>query len=428
MVQAICMIVPLLQRSGAVTIHQLHTTAMTGTMDISDIYRQQRMHYKDVMMINNEGVALLQNGNLERAFSTFQGGIMQSLQLLLSTRAAIRVLHNTSSNNNHGFIGYPHYNSNAQTSATGRNIRDCSSYHQYSVFYPHHDMRSDQNGRLVSPLRRNVDRPNRGDVQQQECYEWLDMLYASILTSSSPSVQLQMPIHQQTKMQCTTPSGNTGGAHTAATSPGRRSFCFGPALKGLATENCYIHDRPFLFPDDFIDERCGARHDSTGLIDTHEIIRAMTIPLINFALTHHYQGKIYGHSKSYRKAIELYYLLWSISQSWGIVFSPIYSINHRWYMTIQCIFLNNLVHVHDELENFVESKICVTCLYDLIVWKLSQQRQSDDILNGCASEINPTPQITYERINRISYLEQNEFDKILENIMYFEMPVTARAA
>ena len=97
-------------------------------------------------------------------------------------------------------------------------------------------------------------------------------------------------------------------------------------------------------------------------------------------------------------------------------------------MTIQCIFLNNLVHVHDELENFVESKICVTCLYDLIVWKLSQQRQSDDILNGCASEINPTPQITYERINRISYLEQNEFDKILENIMYFEMPVTARAA
>jgi hypothetical protein len=43
------------------------------------------------------------------------------------------------------------------------------------------------------------------------------------------------------------------------------------------------------------------------------------------------------------------------------------------YRRTKSILLNNLVHVHNELENYFESQFCITCLYDLIAWKSSQQ-------------------------------------------------------
>lgn len=122
-------------------------------------------------------------------------------------------------------------------------------------------------------------------------------------------------------------------------------------------------------------------------------------------------------------------------------------MNDRWYTTMQCVLLNNLVHLHNELENYFESKICITCLYDLIVWKSSQQgtsvndaMENDEYSGDTSTEGSTTGRrnsslnneniiaITYERINRMSFLQQMDFDQIMANIIYYQTPDTARAA
>ena len=408
-----------------------------------DIYQQQRMHYRNFMKINNKGVQQLYNGNVDGAILTFQDGTILARNLLLHTRATI--LRNMTCNVNPQKMDQSFWPVNAPMSFNDRSIGSCTAYNPTMV--------NSNSVRLLSTCR-VVDRQSQQYVQQQQHYDWIDMLFsvvesASSSTSSSSLLLLGRGYVEKSSRSNTMEQTFTGDATTSA---GIEHFRMGAPLNGLKADNYYVHDRAFLFSDNFIDQRCCPTDianssicldDSSAPIDTEEIIRATTLLIVNFALTYHCQGKMYGHAKSYTKAIEMYYLLWTISQSSCIASGSTYNMKDRWNTTIQCILLNNLVHVHNELENYFESKICITCLYDLIVWKSSQQGTSVNdtmdedecstiALSEEGSRRGTSPEnniaITYERINRMSFLEQNEFDQIMANVIYYQTPETARAA
>lgn len=391
-----------------------------------DIYHQQRMQYKNVMMLNNEGVRLLYNGNIERAISTFQEGTNMARNLLLSTRATILC----SSHGNDSYIDHQHRHPFTPISVTDGSMDNDNSYHQIATNRNHDSIRSDYNGRLAS-IHRIVDRQSRHYVQQQENYEWLDMLCSIISSTSSSSLSVRGSMPMPSPHMKSLDRHRTHDVQSTS-SAGIQQCCMGTPLDGWNTDMYYVHDRPFLFPHSFIEQRCCrthcSPHDLTRPIDSAEIIRAMTVLIVNFALVYHYHGKKCGQSKSYSKAIEIYYLLWTISQNSNNL-GQIYSMKDRWYATMQCILLNNLVQVHNELENYVESKICITCLYDLIVWRSSQPDKNMDDTNIWTNiDEENNVDITYERIHRMSYLKQHEFDQIMANIIYYRTPETALAA
>jgi hypothetical protein len=403
-------------------------TMETGTIDM---YQQQRLHYRRILMINNEGVQLLYNGNIEGAISTFRDGIILARNLLLYTRATI--LRNTNCNINSVYMDHPSRHVHTPLLVMNENIEN------YTALNSNISNLSDYNGR------------SQHYVQQQQNLEWLDTL-CTVITSasySSSSGQVYMPIHPHMKSRAMQQTFDADSATSAEILQ-----CFmGTPLIGLKADNYYVYDRPFLFSDDYKEQRCcltntvnasNCRYDVTAPINTEEIIRSTTVLIVNFALSYHCQGKMYGYAKSYTNAIEMYYLLWRISQSSCTALEPIYSVKDRWYTTMLSVLLNNLVHVHNELENYFESKICITCLYDIIVWKSSQQgrrishtMESDEYsidmsIEGSGRRTSVYSEnvitITYERINRMSLLQKNEFDQIMANIIYYRTPDTARAA
>jgi hypothetical protein len=419
-----------------------HTSPITMATGTIDMYQQQRMHYRKVMMINNEGVQLLYNGNIEGAISTFRDGIILARNLLLYTRATI--LRNTNCNINSVNVDHPPRHVHTPLLVMNGNIEN------YTALSSNISDLADYNGRLISTCR-IVDRQSQHYVQQQQNLEWLDMLCTVIASASLSSSfrQVYMPLLPRMKSRTMQQTYDADSAISAEILQCR----MGTSLIGLKADNYYIHDRPFLFSDDYIEQRCcptnavkssNCRHDVSTPINTEEIIRTTTVLIVNIAMTYHCQGKMYGSDKSYTNAIEMYYLLWTVSQSSCTAVGPIYSMKDRWYTTIQSVLLNNLVHVHNELENYLESKICITCLYDLIVWKSSQQGgiandtvENDEYSIGTSTEDGDNSSsfsnendvgITYERINRMSLLQKNEFDQIMANIIYYRTPDTARAA
>jgi hypothetical protein len=182
----------------------------------------------------------------------------------------------------------------------------------------------------------------------------------------------------------------------------------GKNLARLNDGNYYIYDCPFEFSSNFSDMIHHSLSDDTSAIISIIIIS------FNFALTCHQNGKVYGRTQSYLAASELYYLVWSVSQQCCQNQEQL-----KWHTMIQCLVLNNLVHLHYELNEFVESEICMTCLRELLV--------SYPSYDDC-NPVSPVWIMTTNEYISSSTLFRHVFEQIQLNLIYFCVPTTARAA
>jgi hypothetical protein len=179
------------------------------------------------------------------------------------------------------------------------------------------------------------------------------------------------------------------------------------SLTGLNDGNYYVYDHPLVFQD--------VMEDGDHIYDVKSALLCIIVISFNFALACHHAGKAFGQTQRYMAAAELYYMVWSVSRE-CCRFSEIWDEDQfQWHAKVQYVVLNNLVHVHDELNQFFESELCMTSLRECILAHM-------DPVYGCLG------MPTWNGNVFSSFVSPYEFEKFKLNLLYFHKPNTARAA
>lgn len=183
------------------------------------------------------------------------------------------------------------------------------------------------------------------------------------------------------------------------------------SLAGLNDGSYYVYDHPLVFQD--------VMKDGNHIHDIKSALLCVIVISFNFALACHHAGKAYGQTQRYIAAEELYYMAWSVSRE-CCRFSEMWEDNERqWHSKVQYVVLNNLVHVHDELNQFAESELCMASLRECIL-------QHMDPVFGCLAGSQWMPDWSGDTFS--SFVSPYEFEKFKLNLLYFHKPNTARAA
>jgi hypothetical protein len=371
---------------------------------------QRNALYKDIMMCNNDGVQQLYDNDITNALSSFQYATLQVRNLL-------------------------HILNTIQNSKQEGCMRSAATY--FAMTDEYHSMLYN-----ITPSKHYV-----GD--DKLCYD-------ADTTDSCMEEELSSSHVQATRVELCSPH---------------------KPLIGLQDDNYYLHDRPLVFNDDSIGHLI--RMDITE--EMNEVFRGMIVITFNFALSCHLYAKQYGNTQSYHAAMDLYYLAWTISQNL-LQNNKISSSNNdyidmsdesiadyqrhlTWHVTIQCMTLNNLIHVHDEFSEFEEIRVCMKFLCELVFWNtrqslcaaeemknnedaawlLDDDDDLDNIDNGYVVHDTDTRR-KYNNNNNNTFVEgegtvssstsspapffqmPEEWEQFLLNIIYFHTPETARAA
>ena len=127
------------------------------------------------------------------------------------------------------------------------------------------------------------------------------------------------------------------------------------------------------------------------------VATASTYIIFNFALTCHVVGKQTGRERYMIRAMRLYELTLKVlhtAQSSSDC-SP-----HEMHSVLKCLALNNLAQIHYELCDYRSSQLCHDSLYTLL--------------------------ITIKHMD--TYLDENEIEDIMLNLVYVKSPTVAKAA
>lgn len=183
------------------------------------------------------------------------------------------------------------------------------------------------------------------------------------------------------------------------------------SLNGLNDGNYYIYDHALVFDD--------VMKDDDQVYDVKSALLCIIVISFNFALACHQSGKAFGQTQRYIAAAELYYMVWSVSRE-CCRFSDMWDDDQfHWHAKVQYVVLNNLVHVHDELNQFAESELCMTSLRECILAHM-------DPVYGSLLGSQGMPSLSDDVFS--SFVSPYEFEKFKLNLLYFHKPNTARAA
>ena len=185
------------------------------------------------------------------------------------------------------------------------------------------------------------------------------------------------------------------------------------SLTGLNDGNYYVYDHPLVFQDMM---SC----DGSFVYDDQSAFLITIVVSFNFALSCHHAGKAFGQTQRYMAAAELYYLVWTVLQECCLL-PDMWDIDlYHWHSKLQYVVLNNLVHVHDELNEFAQSEMCMANLRECILDEMKQTLGQ--------YQMGPHPTSTIRRDGTSSFVSPYEFEKFKLNLLYFHKPNTARAA
>jgi hypothetical protein len=147
---------------------------------------------------------------------------------------------------------------------------------------------------------------------------------------------------------------------------------------------CYIYDRPLLIPT-------VPRFQTQDDLDVF-VLTTSTYIIFNFALACHQFGKVYGDEDALKRAGCLY----------NLTIKSLANDDHATpvHVALQCLALNNLAQLHYDHCDFVKSQGCLEIMYDLV------------IRTDCLDK----------------YLNDNETEELMLNMVHMQPPIAASAA
>jgi hypothetical protein len=161
-------------------------------------------------------------------------------------------------------------------------------------------------------------------------------------------------------------------------------------LDGLNVGISYIYNRPLLIPTDISIQ--SMEHMNSV------VVTASTYIIFNFALTCHLVGKHTGKDSYFIRAMRLYELTLKVLETAQSNSST--PCVHEMHSVLECLALNNLAQMHYELCDYRSSQFYMDSMYALL--------------------------ITIKRMD--TYLEENELEEIMLNLVYLQSPSVAKAA
>ena len=161
-------------------------------------------------------------------------------------------------------------------------------------------------------------------------------------------------------------------------------------LDGLNTGISYIYNRPLLIPSDITFQ--SMEHMNSV------VVTASIYIIFNFALACHGVGKHTGKESYLIRAMRLYELTLKVLDSTHSNGSSAYA--HEMHSVLECLAFNNLAQLHNEYCNYQASQYYLDSMYAIL-----------------------------KTINHLdAYLEENELEEIMLNLVYLKSPTVAKAA
>jgi hypothetical protein len=161
-------------------------------------------------------------------------------------------------------------------------------------------------------------------------------------------------------------------------------------LDGLNCGISYIYNRPLLIPSDITIQ--SMEHMNSV------VVTASTYIIFNFALTCHVVGKHTGKESYFTRSMRLYELTLKVLDTAQASSTSPYV--HEMHSVLECLALNNLAQMHYELCDYQSSQFYMDSMYALLM--------------------------TIKRMD--AYLEENELEEIMLNLVYLQSPTVAKAA
>jgi hypothetical protein len=161
-------------------------------------------------------------------------------------------------------------------------------------------------------------------------------------------------------------------------------------LDGLNVGISYVYNRPLLIPTDISIQ--SVEHMNSV------VVTASTYIIFNFALTCHAVGNHTGKESYLIRAMRLYELTLKVLET--AKSSAVSSCVQEMHAALECLTLNNLAQMHYELCDYRSSQFYMDSMYAVL--------------------------ITIKRMD--TYLEENELEEIMLNLVYLQSPSVAKAA
>jgi hypothetical protein len=164
----------------------------------------------------------------------------------------------------------------------------------------------------------------------------------------------------------------------------------GVLLSGLNSGLSYIYNRPLLIPTDITIQ---------NLDHMNSVVVTSSIYIIfNFALACHLVGKCSGKENYMIRAVRLYELTLKVLDTAQHQRDNCYQ--HEILSVLECLTLNNLAQIHYEQCNYKLSQFYMDNMYELLM-----NVQCMD-----------------------AYLDENELEEMMLNLVYLQSPPVAKAA
>ena len=173
--------------------------------------------------------------------------------------------------------------------------------------------------------------------------------------------------------------------------PPQQQLSSSALLDGLNVGISYIYNRPLLIPTD-ITIRSMEHMNSV-------VVTASTYIIFNFALTCHAVGRHTGKESYFIRAMRLYELTLKVLET-AQASSSSSPYVHEMHSVLECLTFNNLAQMHYELCDYRSSQFYMDSMHALL--------------------------INIKRMH--AYLEENELEEIMLNLVYLQSPSVAKAA